>query len=67
MIAWVLIVISRRFLLFHLFTYLLFHLSTFPPFHLSSFLLPSFSTLVLLYKRRKEEKNNSTFNVKYLN
>ena len=107
MIAWVLLVISRRFLLFHISTLILFfcssfirfHYSSFPPFSLSTFLLiflPTFqpfnlssfplfhfhsfplfhftslllfhfNTLVLLHKRGREEKNNSTFNIKYLN
>ena len=107
MIAWVLIVISRRFLLFNFSTLILFfyssfirfHYSSFPPFSFStfplifispfllfsysyfplfhftsillfffsSFLLFHFSTLVLLHKRRREENDNSTFNIKYLN
>ena len=107
MIAWVLLVISRRFLLFNFSTLILFfyssfirfHYSSFPPFSFSTFplifispfplfsysyfplfhftsillfffsylLLFHFSTLVLLHKRIREENDNSTFNIKYLN
>ena len=61
--------------LFHFHSFRLFHFHSFPLFHFtsillflfSSFLLSRFSTLILLYKSGREEKNNSTFNSKYLN
>ena len=57
MIAWVLLVISRRFLLFHISTYLPFFFSTFPiiflspfpPFHLSHFPLFYLSTYLISF------------------